>query len=245
MLRDSAATKRFLVLAGVLAVLAATWIAPWVCLPVQAQTETAFTPDDKFDIPTNNSHIRFATNGTYTQAALENGTWVFQNLNINGSTSLPLFKASAQNSNMTITSYRKSEATFLSARVRYVVEGQGTQTVNFGPVPAAGELSIIYNNGTFMSEGQDWKATKDGTVTVIGAPDGTNVTVVYYVFLDYPSDYENQPFYQRHSVAIVTAVAVAATVALTGAVWYRNKLKETESSKLPHRRVLTENGKET
>src|SRR4030066_974417 len=49
------------------------------------QSETAFTPTDKFDIPVNNSSISFAVNGTYEQASLENGSWSFLNLRLNNS----------------------------------------------------------------------------------------------------------------------------------------------------------------
>lgn len=229
MLRDRMGTRKTAMSVGVTGALFVLFSVLWLCPLAQAETVSSFDSTDKFEIPQNHSVIKFATNGTYEQATLENSTWVFKNLHLNRSTAtLETLRVSAQNSNMTIITYRKSEIVSQSARISYKVQGQGVQTVNLGRIPAAGILSVIYNNGTFIAENQGWTATKEGAVTITGAPDGTNVTVAYFVFLDYPLDYESQPFYLQHSVALGTLAAVAVTMAVTAAVWHRNKLKKTE-----------------
>ena len=52
----------------------------------QAKTPTSFTHETPFSIPDYNSTIYFASNGSYTQAKLENNTWIFSNLQISNIT---------------------------------------------------------------------------------------------------------------------------------------------------------------
>ena len=49
-------------------------------MSVSAQSEVSFTSKDTFRIPTKNSSIRFAINGTYETATLLDGVWTFHNL---------------------------------------------------------------------------------------------------------------------------------------------------------------------
>jgi hypothetical protein len=191
----------------------------------QAQTDTAFTSTDKFDIPTYNSTISFAVNGTFAKASLENGTYTFtglwlRNLPRQEKQNLTVY---AQDSNVTITSFQKSNTTAGVARLRYVVLGQGKQTFNLGVLPQDGEWSVTFN-GVYMTENGAWDISPTGAVTVEGAASLTNVIITCYGFPASLREGSNQPFYQQHSVAIVTAIAVVIAVIL--AVGIRIKRKE-------------------
>jgi hypothetical protein len=135
----------------------------------QAKTPTSFTPDTPFSIPDYNGTIYFASNGSYTQAKLENNTWVFSNLQLNNnnatffgdqrpiiSTPIQSMRISAKNSNITITSLfllneQQTEELYNNsyflrqqwASVRYNVTGSGTQTFNFGLNPAFGQNPLV------------------------------------------------------------------------------------------------------
>lgn len=202
-------------------------ILSWACPIVLAQTDINFTSNDKFDIPASNGTITFAANGSYAWAGLENGVWRYVNLRIDGSQPLENFKVSAQDSNVTIVSYRAGNTT-RSARLRVFVEGQGKQTFNVGINVEQGEWSghpdwSVIVNGVWMGEGDVWSITPDGTLTITGA-DG-NVTIAHYGFLEAmgSENSSNQPFYQKHSVAIITTVVVAITVIIAIAIRMRNK----------------------
>jgi len=201
---------------------------PQTCSIAIAQNEINFTPPGKFGIPEYNGTINFAFNGTYTLASLENETWNFVNLRLNYSHALENLEVSTQNSNITIISYRSTNTTSGNARLRYSVEGQGRQTFNIGLDPKGGEWSVVFD-GVFMGEGDGWNASPDGTLTILGAT--SDVTIWYFVFPDSRriNENSNPPFYQQHSVAIVTSVALAMTVILTSAVRRKNK-KHLENS---------------
>src|SRR4030066_1368720 len=86
----------------------------------RGQSETAFTPTDKFDIPVNNGSISFAVSGTYEQASLENGAWSFLNLRLSNSQTpekLSL-KVSAKDSEVTINLCQIINSTFAGEIVR-------------------------------------------------------------------------------------------------------------------------------
>jgi hypothetical protein len=190
-----------------------------VCPITQAQTTTTFTSADKFSIPDLNGAIRFSVNGSSAAAILENGLWSFKDLRLNNSQPLGNLKISAQNSNITILSYRSFSGvfntSFLSQRISYTVEGKGKQTVNFdfnsSQQSNQGEWSVNLNGKSFVGEGQGWNLMPDNTVVITGAT--KNATIVHYTFTASFDD-SNLPFYQRHSIAIMTAAVVALTVAI-------------------------------
>jgi hypothetical protein len=203
----------------------------FACLFAQAQTETSFQPTDEFEAAANHSVIRFAFNGTYSNAFLDNGAWTFQNLHLRTST-IDTLKISAQNSNITIISLSMSNTSFARLSIRYHVEGQGSQTVNFGVVPTGGGWAAAVNS-TFPSPGDGWSAADDGTVTVNGPWSGKNVTIAYYGYYDPTA---NLPFYEQHSVALWTVGAVAIVVVVVAAIWRRNKRQvPTEKEQLYRR----------
>jgi hypothetical protein len=203
-------------------------ILSWVFPIGLAQTDVNFTSSDKFDIPASNGTITFAANGSYAWAGLENGVWRYMNLRINSSQPLENLEVSAQDSNVTIVSYRAGNTTLSSARLRVVVEGRGKQTFNIGIDVRQGEWSghpdwSVIVNGVWVGERDVWSIAPDGTLTIAGV-DG-NVSIVHYGFLEAmgSENSANQTFYQKHSVAIITAVVVAITVTVAIAIGVRNK----------------------
>jgi hypothetical protein len=195
-------------------------ILPLLFSFAQAQTEITFFPTETFGIPTYNGTISFATGGTYTQANLENDAWNFENLRLNNSGLTKNLIVSAQNSNVTILSYREFNVTAVGVMLRYDVVGYGRQTFNLGLNAKEGDWSVILN-GKFVSINDGWFMSPDQTITVTGAT--SNVIILYYNFSASIGGDRNSSFYQQHSVAIITAVAVATTVVL--AVIIRIKTK--------------------
>ena len=195
----------------------------WICPKAPAQTGTAFTPEEKFNIPEYGGAIGFAVDGSYATATLKNGTWEFTDLRLNGSQPLENLKVSAQSSKVTILLFRTSNTTYWSARLRYVAEGQGKQIINLGIDSENGEWNVIVN-GVFLAEGEGWQISPDETLTVTGATG--NVTIVCYDFLgSMGRSTSSLPFYEQHSVALATGGAVAALVVMSVAITVRNKKK--------------------
>ncbi len=202
-----------------------------LCAPVFAQLESAFVPNEKFDIPELNGSIVFATNGTYEKASLENGSWRFVNLYINGSfTTRKLnLTVSAENSDITILSYRAFNLTFNGVSLRYNVTGTGKQVFDFGELPKVGEWSIAFN-GTFMGENDGWSVSSDRKIFV--TPPTGNVSITFYTL---PNSFgnaadDNAPIYQRHSVAFATLIVLAITVSVTVAIWRKNKTRNKQTN---------------
>ena len=190
-------------------------VLAYSCSITQAQNVTTFAAGDKFAIPELNSTISFAVNGSYSAATLENNTWTFNDLRLNATRSTGNLKISAENSNVKITFYRPPNSSFLlSAILRYTVEGQGKQTINLGLNSSQrtnpGEWNVIVPNGVYLGEGSGWSLLPDNTVIITVAT--SNVTLVHYNFR--LPDTSNQPFYQQHSIVIITAIVLAITVTI-------------------------------
>ena len=135
-------------------------------------------------------------------------------MRLTGSQPLENFEISTQNSNVTIFSYITSNnAAFPNVRLRYVVEGKGTQILNLGLGSGSqgeGYEWTVSFNGAVISEGDGWSISHDGTLVITGATG--NVSVIRFDFGN--SAPSNLPFYQQHSVAIITALGVVATVTI-------------------------------
>lgn len=227
------AAARRAILAGAAVILALT-LAPFLlCDSVFAQSERIFAPNEKFEIPDLNGSIRFATNGTYERATLENGSWRFLNLFIHSSfTTMKLnLTASAENSDVVILSYRVFNVTFSGVSLRYNVSGSGKQVFDLGELPKAGEWSIAFN-GEFMGENDGWSLSSNRKISL--TPPTGNVSITFYSLPDSFGNAgdDSAPFYRRHSVVVATAVALTATVCVTVAIWKINKTR---------RKQLTEN----
>jgi hypothetical protein len=193
---------------------------------VQAQNSTSFTTQDTFNIPSYNGTIRFAVNGTYKEASLENGTWTFNGLTLNNSLPLGTLKFSAENCEVTIYSFYT--ANYSSRRlgyIRYYAEGLGEQTVNFGFNSSTqsnpSEWTVVTEGNVFLAEGQNWRLLPDNTLNIQGVTG--NLTVARYNY-GYPVD--NQPFYMQHSVIILIAIAVAVTVTLATIIKLKTKARQ-------------------
>ena len=186
----------------------------------KAQIETVFMQNSTFEISSQEANISFGVGGTYTSASLANGTWSFTNLKLNGSQTISNFEVSARNSNITINSFFSRNVTLRSARLRYVAEGTGEQTFQMGIAAGEGrwglhpEWSVIVN-GVWLGEGDGWRITPDGTVTIKGATG--NVSIVNYNFSGLVGSDEGLPFYEQHSVSITTAV-FAGFIAILGII---------------------------
>jgi hypothetical protein len=216
---------------SIAAILIIALAIPWVCFTVQAQTDTAFEPTDQFSIPEYNSTINFNVSGTYRQASLENGRWNFTDLHLNNSAITEKLSVSAQNSNVTITSYQTSNATLTSTRLRYTVLGSGTQTFNLELNRVGGEWSVTVD-GVFITESEGWSLSPDKTITITGAASSSNVSIYYFIFddaLGVNGGDANQSFLQQHLVLIMTAIVVAVTVVIVVVIKRRNHTKPEQT----------------
>jgi hypothetical protein len=209
-------TDRKSVITGLVAAIIVILSFLYVCPIVRTQSASTFMPTDVLSIPEYNGTIRFGVNGSYAAATLQNGTWVFDDLRLRDSPRTGNLRVSAENCNITIWSYRAFDFAFgRTFSLRYLVEGQGKQTVNLGlnsskPTHAS-EWSVVVPGNIFLAEGEGWNLLPDDTVVVYGLMG--NVSIAHYGFST-PSD-SNLPFYQQHSVAIITAAVVAVTVAVS------------------------------
>ena len=70
------------------------------------------------------------------------------------------------------------------------------------------EWSVNLDGQPYVSEGHGWKLLPDDTLFITDATH--NATITHYTYVDD----SNLPFYQRHSVAIITVAMVALTVTI-------------------------------
>ncbi len=188
---------------------------PLACMNAQAQTETTFTPSNKFSIPSLNGTISFALNGSCSSATLVNDSWVFSNLRLNNSQPLGNLTISTSNSEITIFSFGSINYFGRIAQLRYNAQGEGTQTVNLGlnltqpTQPSEWSISVPGRSG-FLSEGSNWNLLPDDSVVVFGLTG--NVSVLHFGRI-IPNN-SNLPFYQQHSVIIITTIVLSIVVAV-------------------------------
>ena len=204
------ATQSKAVLTGLAAVLIIVLLFFPAAPNTQAQTGITFTPADQFSIPALNGTISFSVNGSCSAATLENGTWIFNDLRLNHSQPLGTLKISAENSNVTVYSYR-TNLFGRSAMLNYTVEGQGTQKVNLGLNSSQptnpGEWYVVVAGNVVLAEGHGWNLLPDNTVVVRGVTG--NVYIVHY---SYNIPISTGPFYEQHSIALITAALVAIII---------------------------------
>jgi hypothetical protein len=194
---------------------------------VYAEPKIAFTSDNIFEIPSNNSSISFSTNGTYELASLENGTWIFNNLlffNSQSAEELNL-KVSATNCDITISQFRIYNRQFgggsaKRAVLRYTILGFGTQVFNLGLDPKAGALDARLNN-EWVGKNHGWTHSSDGTFIITGATE--TVTLLYYGYPD--SSGEAQDIFDNHSVVIASTFSVGFVLFLAVFITRRRELK--------------------
>lgn len=230
----------------VIAVILILFISSWTYPNTKAQSNIHFTPEDQFLIPSSNGAVRFAVNGSYSSATLENGSWAFKNLSVNGTTPLQNFFVSAQDSNITIFSYFSSNFTITTLRLRYAVEGSGKQSFNFGQQGQVNGVDwtivkTVDRKNTFLTPGTDYKFSPNGEIVVNGATG--NYSIIHYNFSNNRLLNSNLPFYEQQSVAIATSAAVAIVIVLAVVVAVRNR-KNLNDKKLDNG-TIAKNGKLT
>jgi hypothetical protein len=230
---------------GVILVLACLALIGTACTTgnnASAQTPTPFTTTKPFSIPQNNSTIYFALDGTYTQATLENDTWVFTGLAFSNSVTLNAFNVSAQDSNVTLyfsVIFRGYLQAQDSGLLQYNTTGSGVQHFNFGLSPnfAANpkyrDLMVSFSSEFFTNSsevvrmGEGWQIAPDGTITVTGAVTGASI---FYV--DYSNMYNDstQPFYVQHAITLGAVALMLAIVAIGVVLRFRlHKSKPAEA----------------
>lgn len=221
------------------------FISSWIFHSTLAQNNTTFSPANQFPIPSNNGIVKFAVNGSYSQVTLENNSWTFENLIINGSIPIQNLLVSAENSNVTIFLYSSFGGTPPIQALNYAVEGSGKQIFNFGPqghVPNVVDWTVfktIDRRTVFLTPGTDWTFSPNGTIVVNGATG--NFTIFYFPSLEDNSLNSNLPFYEQHSVAITTSAIVTIIIILTVVIALRNKKYLTPKN--PQQNLKVENGK--
>lgn len=190
---------------------------------IDGQTTKNFTPENEFPIEINNSTIRFAIDGNYSQANQNNGIWIFRDLYLTDSAYwFPILEISIRECNITVLSFRRFAAAQNAGIFSYNVSGEGTQSFNFNLEPKEREWSAVLDDA-FLPEGQGWRVSDDETITVFKK--ATNVTLFY---LDYPSDLienRNLPFCQRHSIVISTVIILVITIIAAFIIQLRSKTR--------------------
>jgi hypothetical protein len=197
------------VLTSIAAIYLIMLVFPGVGFVAKAQSDPSFASTDRFAIPALDGTIGFSTGGTYASASLDNNAWKFVNLDLNNSGQPENLTVSAQDSNVVITVYQIFNAT-VSARLRYTVVGHGVQIFNLGYALKGGDWFVSID-GKFKANNEGYSVSPDQTITVTAAT--VNASITYFNFGGTP-DNANLPFYEQHSVAIVTGVAVAVSLVL-------------------------------
>ena len=220
------ATNSRAVITGLALAISLVLIFPYISPTISAQTAVAFTSTDQFSIPQKNGSINFAVNGSYSSATMENNAWFFRDLRLRNSQTLGNLTVSVENSNMTIYSYRGSTFIGAGGTLRCLIQGQGRQTVNLGlnttqPTHAS-EWYITLpgpdRNTIFLAENEGWVLLPDNTVVITGITG--NLSITHYSGFSVP-DNSNLPFYEQHSIIIITAALVAVTAAIAVVVKFR------------------------
>ena len=214
------------VLVGTLIFIA--FFQPFFCFSVlvYSETEIAFTPDNRFEIPSKNSSITFSINGTYERASLENGIWIFENLHfVNSQVQEKInLKVSATNSDVTINFYVVYNRTFeretvKRAILRYSIFGSGSQVFDLELDSKNGQLDAVLD-GEWVGKNHGWTYSSDGTFTITGASE--NVTLLYYGYPNSIGDNEN--VFDNHSVVITSTFFVGIVSLLAIFITRRKEL---------------------
>jgi hypothetical protein len=173
---------------------------------------TSFLTSDVFLVPELNGSIRFAYNGSYSSAVLENNTWVFNDLMLNNTRVLGNLRVSIKDSDITVFSfYSSSNISATRQSVRYNAQGVGSQVFDLGVYDATHHsewwVTVSVPSTVFLAQGREWHLSPDNIVTVKGQTG--NISVSHYDFN--AQSYNSLPFMERHSVLIVTLAVVVVT----------------------------------
>jgi hypothetical protein len=193
-------------------------------LVAQAQSVTTFSSADRFNIPNLNGSIQFATNGSYTSANFENNTWVFTGLKLNRLVTFGTIKISTLNSNITILSYRISNATTGRGQsITYYANAPGQQIIDLGLNSTQSnplQWSVIVSQNVFLAKDSGWTFGPDNSFIVTGQTG--NISITRFNFTNRFDD-SNQPFLIRHSIIIITCALLAAVTAVAVILYLRRR----------------------
>jgi hypothetical protein len=172
----------------------------------EPQTETILSSGDLFEIPSNNSSVIFAANGSYSSAVLENKIWKFQNLKLNTDLGLQQLNltVSATDCDVIIDAFIIYNRTFggdytTLARLGYSIQGTGTQKFNIGLDPNMGRFDAVID-GEFVGRNHGWTISSDGTFYI--TKPAKSISLLFY---GYPESYiDNSNFLEEHYVVIIT-----------------------------------------
>jgi hypothetical protein len=210
------------VLIGLAIVIAIALTFLFPAINTQAQSTVMITPNDIFALPESHGSIQFAVNGSCASATLQNGTWVFTDLELNNYLSHGTLRFSTENSNVTVYYFHSTNQFSRTISVKYTADNAGKQYVNLGLNTTRktdpSEWFINVPNGGIVVQGVNWKLLPDNTVEINGLKG--NVTVTHY-YNYYPP--ATGPFYVQHSIAILTAAVAAVTVAVAVGIKFRGK----------------------
>ena len=183
---------------------------------VNTQSKIFFSIFDTFEIPEKDFSFRFALNGSCQSAILDDGYWVFEDLQFEsfGEEGDLFLKVRGEDCEIVVNSYYTynrtyDEETVKRARLSYRTFGGGVQEFNLGLDPKLGLLDVRLNR-EWVGRNNGWTLSSDGTFSVTGAT--ANVTLLYYGFPEsfaYSSD-----FVTEHSVLVVTSVFLGIIVVL-------------------------------
>jgi hypothetical protein len=95
---------------------------------------------------------------------------------------------------------------------------------------ASVEWSVIVGNNVFMAEGEGWSISHDGSMVVTGITG--NVSIAHWDFGGNGLSSSNLPFYQQHSVAIATVMAVAIVISLAVVIKIKNRDKLAKNAQV-------------
>jgi hypothetical protein len=201
-----------------------------LCPIVFAQTNHAFTPQDRFSFP-DGSSMSFSADGYYDSATFIDDKWTFVNLVANASASYSALNVTVSGSgaDFTVLYSRRFNTTLNGVILRYTVNGSsGEQVFDFGFKSKDGSWTVSFNQN-LVAQADGWMVSDVSKITVTGAT--SNVTLMYFSYTDLFQDDSNKPFIERHSVVIGSSVALSVTVfvALTIKLRTRTPKKETNS----------------
>ena len=208
-----------------------------------AQASLNLTSADIFTIPARSSFINFAFNGTYVYAILEKDTWRFQNLYMNGykpTSGVPTWAlgVSAQDCNVTITSYSALANQVDPSLINYAVAGVGKQILKIDyDRHSSWPINYTVNiDGAAKAQNDSWNLSNDGWLTVTGATSNVSIgfTAIEPDWLrDAPSRGGLEPTTrsdQNLYTIIAGAVFISIIAATAGILVLRRKKKNPASA---------------
>jgi hypothetical protein len=213
--------KTFLILAVVLT--AYVVFSPLLSQASAQTEESKLELMNHFSIPAFNSTIEFSATLSYANASLQDNTWHFTDLVLNGLTNSTLnqFSVSARNCNVTIASFLSRLHMDVGAGadsvLNYSVSGLGTQTFNYtsGHYSTSNTYFEVIIDGVAKDEGDGW-VVKNGGVSVSTATSFASIRT-WFPINPGPSASSTEPV----TLALIVTPLVIALIVLIAVLWRR------------------------